>query len=177
MGAVQVLIDQDILQLTLNEQARIFDETNKIVYVNSFATAMLGHSLILHSMSGIKKRKLSRPPDPQAEANDRLIETVHAAMFPKPKPEHEQRAADEELLGQTIRYRDVEDGIFKECTVVDFGKSYSRGEYYSVVYDDEAVVEISPYEMRSMLANREEEPPSQSQENTISNLLSHVSLS
>lgn len=80
--------------------------------------------------------------DPQLPAH--LISTYYPTLTKEP---------GDDLLGQTIRYRDSKNEI-KECTVDDYGTSRLKGDWFYVTYNDDVGTEVTASEMKSMLASR-----------------------
>ena len=60
----------------------------------------------------------------------------------------------EELLGQTIRYRHRKDSAITECTVMDYGTSRVKGEWYCIAHGEGEGYEITAREMNAILASR-----------------------
>ena len=65
--------------------------------------------------------------------------------------------ADADLIGQTIRYRDIVTGYVRlgECTVDDMGTSKMRGKWYMITEKDgDEDYMITAKEMKDILATR-----------------------
>jgi hypothetical protein len=59
----------------------------------------------------------------------------------------------ESLLDKPFHFRDPRTGKATECTLVDYGTSRMRGDWFEVVYEDGKESQISDKEMNEILDN------------------------
>lgn len=146
-GAADVLFNQQMSHMSEEDRARVFNEANDIVYVYSLC-AHLRAFLIFLRVAEVKKREaaLSQPSQP---AYYRKSEHFQAIMLHPTGDEHIRQQEAKGLVGRTVRYTDS-NGVVKTISILDFGRSYHRGEFFSV-FDEGSALDISIVEMREIL--------------------------
>lgn len=141
-------------KLPRKEQGRVLGEAGKHVYVTSLVveyvqsklTCRIGFVVCRSSEAGKRKTNTASPSE---ALEPRLPAHLSAAFYPS-----DVHDPLEELLGQTIRYRQSKDSILKECRVIDYGTSRLKGEWYCIEHGDDDEYEITANEMKAILASR-----------------------